>query len=275
MSNYYYILSSLPQLKLDKSLSEEDLDEAWQLIQRNASAEDLKEIAWFWQRNDLYNLLETWQYRFLNYPLRPLRKPYSLTTEDLAASEKDIDILPPLWREFYLEHKEEIIHWTANEMDSYALDYYFDQLALKADPFISQLFAFEREVRSLMATFNTSLYPFANKEIRYGSTPLHQQLLKGKSSLSEKQKLGQTFLQPLLNALATKDPQAITNAVHQVLWNKADTLASAHYFDRLALLNYCSKLFLIYRREQLSSNQQKPFLRDLLGEALKNINHHD
>lgn len=275
MSNYYYILSSLPQLKLDKSLFEEDLDEAWRLIQRNASAEDLKEIAWFWQRNDLYNLLETWQNRFLNYPLRPLRKPYSLKAEDLAASEKDIDILPPLWRVFYIEHKEEIMHWSANEMDNRALDYYFDHLALKAAPFISQLFAFEREVRRLMATFNTSLYPFVNKEIRYGSTPLHQQLLKGKPSLSEKQKLGQTFLQPLLNALATKDPQAITNAVHQVLWNKADTLASAHYFDRLALLNYCSKLFLIYRREQLSANQHKPFLGDLLDEALKNIYHHD
>jgi len=275
MSNYYYIISSLPTLSLESNLAEEDLDEAWRLIKRQASQEDLRQIAWFWQRNDLHNLLESWQHRYLNFPFRPLRKPYSLSIENILASENKVDLLDTLWQEFYQQHKDDMPQWSATEMDSYWFDYFFQKVTENANPFISELFAFERELRSLMATFNTSIYPFVNKDISYVNTPLYRQLLKGNSQLSEKQKLSQPFLDSLLKALANKDPQDITNAVHHVLWGKADEMANGHYFDQLALLNYCSKLFLIYRREQLSTNQQKPFLADLLEESLKNINHHD
>lgn len=265
----------MPALKLDRRLSEDALDEAWSLIQRNSSDEDLAQIDWFLKRNNLYNLLESWQHRYLNYPFRPLRKPYSFGVDDIAASEKNPELIDPLWQEFYDQHKDDLKQWTANEMDSRWFAYFFNKVAEQAHPFISELFAFEREARSLMATFNTSIYPFVNKEHRYGQRSLHRQLLQGKSQLSEKQKLSQPFLEPLLKALASKDPQAITNAVHQVLWEKADDLAKGHYFDQISLLNYCFKLFLIYRREQLSSNEHKPFLADLLEESIKNINHHD
>ncbi len=275
MANYYYIISSLPVLKMESRLSEEVLDEAWFLIQNNCSAEDWQQINWFVKRNDLHNLLESWQHRYLAYPFRPLRKPYSIGSDKIAASEKDPQLLDAIWLAFYEEHSDDFNHWTANEMDSNWFSYFFQMVSLKGHSFISALFQFEDEVRSLMATFNTSLYSFVNKDYRYGVNPIHQQLLLGKSQLSEKQKLEYPFLELLLNSLSSKDPEIITNAVHQVLWNKADDLARGHYFDQVSLLNYCFKLFLIYRREQLKINQNKPFLADLLAESIKNIKYHD
>jgi hypothetical protein len=275
MSNYYYILSALPQLSLENTLQESDLDEAWSLIKRNASKDDLEQINWFLRRNDLYNLLESWQHRYLSYPYRPLRKPYSLSRKEVSVIDKDPALLDPIFHEFYQRVISDMPHWSANEMDRKWFRHFFNKVDAEAKAFISDLFSFERYVRSLMATFNQGVYSFVNKDIVYTDELIRSQLIKGNIQLSERQKLSQPFLESLLKALATKDPLSISNAVHLVLWEKADELAYGHYFDQFALLNYCSKLFLIYRREQFSQNQKKPFLKDLLEAATKDIKQHD
>lgn len=275
MSNYYYILSALPTLSLKNHLGESQLDEAWNLIQRNVEEGDLAEINWFVWRNDLYNLLEFWQESYLNYPVRPLRKPYSLTEIEFKNLEKDPSVLPSALREFYESNQMLIPHWSANEMDSAFFNYFFTLVAEKAPVFIRELLSFEKDLRSLMATFNQGLYSFVNKEFKYTDASIRKTLQKEQVKLNSQELLQYPFLSRAIAALSAKDPIRISYTVHEILWEKANELTKGQYFNRLQLLNYCSKLFLIYRREQLSTNQNKPFLKDLVKGVVKSIPSYD
>ncbi len=275
MTEYYYILSSMPALSLDKRPNEEELDEAIQLILRNLSEKDQESLAWFFRRNDVYNLIEYWQFEFDHLLHRPLRKPYSLSQENLKSLRVSSDQLPFFLREWYQENQDLLPHWSANRIETEVHKLFFEAIEDCEEGFIREYFLFEKELRSIMATYHQSRYTFLDSEPKWLEKGLRQNLQRNPVQLNENLNLEMPFLSGLLKALDTKEPIEITRAVHQVLWDKADELAQAHYYDLRALLNYCAKLFLLYRREQLQDNRKQARLQTLVDEALSNIEKDD
>lgn len=271
MTEYYYILSSMPDLTLDKRPKEEDLEEAINLILRQIKDEDREDLAWFFRRNDLYNLVEYWQFEFDHLLERPLRKPYELSKEDLKRVKLEPDLLPNYLQEWYAENKETMMHWSANTLETKLHQVFFEAIEDLPEGFIKSYFLFERDLRALMATYHQSRYDFLDQEAQWLEKDLRSSLQKIPTQLSSKTQLEKSYLEGLLKALDSKEPQEIANKVHEVLWNEADELSRAHYFDLNALLNYCAKLFLLYRREQMHDNQNQARLQVLIDEALSNI----
>lgn len=118
MTNYYYILSSLPNLSLDKRPSEEELDEAIALIKRQCDEGDLAQIQWLYYRNECFNLIEYWQHQFGHIPSRPLRKLYIHPEKDFKFIDQDLEILPPFLMTWYEEEREHLPFWSINDIEN-------------------------------------------------------------------------------------------------------------------------------------------------------------
>ena len=275
MTNYYYILSSLPKLSLDQRPSEEALDEAIALLKRQCDEGDLKQVQWFYYRNECYNLIEYWQHVFGHIPNRPLRKPYIHSESDFKSIDQDLETLPPFLQEWYENEREHLPFWTINEIENRVQTKFFEAVEALEPSFIKSYFEFEHRVRGLMASFHQSEYPFVNQELIYSDEKVVPLLKRRPLRFAEEDRLAYPFLENLIHSLQSKDPMEISLAVHKVLWAEADDLASDHYYDRIALLNYTAKLFLLYRREQLFQNQDEPHLQRLVNEALQNIQTND
>lgn len=275
MTNYYYILSSLPNLSLEERPAEDILDEAMALLKRQCDPGDLEQINWFYYRNECFNLIEYWQHLYGHIPSRPLRKPYLHQEAEFKAIDADLEILPPFLREWYPEHKEQLAFWSPNEIENKIQSQFFAAAEDLEPSFIKDYFQFEHLVRGLMASFHQAEYGFINQELILSSEPIASALKRRPIRFSEEDRLAYPYLENLIQALKGKDPIHISKAVHEVLWQFADELASGHYYDRIALLNYVAKLFLLYRREQLFQNQEVPHLDRLVMEALQNIESND
>lgn len=275
MTNYYYILSSLPNLSLDKRPSEEELDEAIALIKRQCDEGDLAQIQWFYYRNECFNLIEYWQHQFGHIPSRPLRKPYIHPEKDFKFIDQDLEILPPFLMTWYEEEREHLPFWSINDIENRVQTIFFNAAEDLEPSFIKSYFEFEHQLRGLMATFHQGEYEFINQDLILSNETIAGLLKRRPLRLSDNDKLQYPHLESLLLALKGKDPIDISLEVHKVLWVKADELASGHYYDRISLLNYVAKLFLLYRREQLFQNQNEPHLQRLVNEALQKIESHD
>lgn len=275
MTNYYYILSSLPLLSLDKRPNEDELDEAIDLMQRQLSENDLEAFNWFLYRNDLYNLIEYWQHHFQGMLHRSLRKPYGLSRETLSNLKSKPEELPPFLQDWYDTQKDLIPHWSANQIELELNQLFFKEINQLKKGFVRDYFLFEMELRSQMANFHQSRYSFlSNLEVNSNSA-LYADLRRDSLQLSPTLLQEYPYLEQLLTALQTKDPRRISTAVHKVLWQKADALCQGHYYDIHALLSYTAKLFLLYRREQLASPNNKDRLAVLRQEAFQNCKQND
>ncbi len=276
MTNYYYILSSLPNLSLDGRPDETALDKAFDLIMRQCDQADLEHISWFLYRNESYNLIEYWQQLYGHIEHRPLRKPYGHKTSDFNGLDQNLEILPPFLRSWYEEQRERIPHWNLNRIETEVLSQFFQAAeALEDSPFVRDYFNFEHQLRGLMASFHQGEYSFIDQDRSFSNHAIVALLRRRPLTIRQEDQLTFPFLEDLIHSLSSKDPKQISLAVHQVLWQEADDLAQGHYFDRFALLNYVAKLFLLYRREQLFQNQEEPKLQSLVKSALQNIEVHD
>lgn len=275
MTNYYYILSSMPLLSLDKRPKEDELDEAIDLIKRQLSENDLEAFNWFLFRNDLYNLIEYWQHHFQGLLHRSLRKPYGLSREKLANLKASPEDVPPFLQDWYDAYKDLIPHWSTNQIELALNELFFSEVKRLEKGFVRDYFLFEMELRKQMAYFHQSRYSFLSKVEINSNSPLYADLRRDPLQLSATLLQEYPHLQEILSALQTKDPTLITRAVHQVLWQKADALCEGHYYDIHALLSYTAKLFLLYRREQLASPNKRDRLGVLRQEALQNFKQND
>jgi len=265
----------MPDLSLDKRPSEEELEEAINLILRQLSDADKEQVAWFFRRNDLYNLIEFWQFEYDHLLHRPLRKPHSINRDKLKNIKIEPELLPSFLQEWYRENQEVIAQWSANRIETELHNLFFQAIENLEDGFIKDYFLFEKELRAIMATYHQSRYNFLDQKPHWLEKELRTALQRKPAQIGNQIQLEMPFLEDLLKSLNSKDPTAITKSVHQILWFKADELSRAHYFDIKALLNYCAKLFLLYRREQLQENKKQARLQSLVDEALSNISQHD
>ena len=265
----------MPDLSLDKRPSEEDLEEAINLILRQLSDEDQRQLAWFFRRNDLYNLIEFWQFEFDQLLHRPLRKPHSLDRDRLKNIRLEPELLPSFLQDWYLENREVLPHWSPNRIETELHELFFEAIESLEPGFIKDYFLFEKELRAIMATYHQTRYEFLDQNPKWLEKEVRNTLQRKPLQIGNQLSLEMPFLEELLKTLKGKDPAEITKMVHQILWTKADELSNAHYFDLHALLNYCAKLFLLYRREQLQENKKQARLQSLVDEALSNISQHD
>jgi len=268
-------LSSLPDLKLDQRPVEEELDEAVDLIKRQVQGADLENLHWFFFRNDLYNLIEYWQTEFDQLLERPFRKPYSINRKDYSQLAQHSGVLPNYLQSWYETHQETIRHWKPNRIETELHEVFFKSVEGLEAGFVRDYFLFEKQLRAIIASYHQSRYEFLDGEKKWLEKSLRQTLQRSPLQLSPQIVLETPYLEPLTKALDTKDPSTISLAVHQILWDEADRLTKGHYFDSFALLNYCAKLFLLYRREQLEENQTEARLDVLVQEALSNIKNND
>jgi hypothetical protein len=271
MADYYYVIASLPGLSLEQRPSDQQLKEAWQLIDRQVSEPvDRQAVLWFLYRNDIHNLVEHFQHKILDFPRRPLRQPASINEEDLEQIEKDASPLPFFLSEFYESHRSHMMAWNATEIENKWHQLFFESVQKDAPPFIQQYFEFEDQLRRMTATFNTKHYSFLDPENRFLAKDLAKSISRGHEGLPENLQWNYPFLSELLKALASGDLNRITKQVHQSLWERSESLAKGQYFNQTALLSYCARLFLLFRRKHLIFNKEQPYREQLVALALKN-----
>lgn len=265
----------MPKLSLSKRPPEEELEEAINLILRQLSDDEQSDLAWFFRRNDLYNLIEFWQFQYDHLLHRPLRKPHLLKRETLKNLKPSSEQVPKYMREWYEENQDLIPYWSANRIETELHELFFGAISELPEGFIRRYFLFEKELREIMASYHQARYNFLDQDAQWLTKDLRQALHKEPPLLNQKLMLEKPYLEGLLKALASKNPATITRAVHEILWEQADALSRAHYYDYTALLNYAAKLFLLYRREQLDENKRQARLQVLVDEALSNITNHE
>lgn len=268
MAEYYYLMASLPELKLEEPPAQDQLEEAFQLIQRQIEPADAEAFRWLLYRNDVYNLIEYWQDEQNIMPPRPMRYPSSLDREELARTEREPSLLPPFLHAFMEEEGAKAPHWPATEIENRLHAQFFSALPQAPHPFLQDYYAFEDELRAIIATYHQSLYHFIDQEPQYLNKNLRQRLRKGQAGLSENLKRNMPFLPELLNVLASKEVDDISTQVHRILWNRAEELSQGHYFDLYALLAYGVRLFLLFRRKHLDKNRQEAHLQALIEFAI-------
>ena len=268
MADYYYLIASLPELSLNEPPSQDRLEEALQLIQRQLSPPDQEAFRWFLYRNDVYNLIEFWQDQQNELPPRPLRYPHSVPVDDFPRLSREAELLPAFLQPFMEANANEAPHWPATVIENRLHGYFFEALDQAPHPFLRAYFSFEDELRAIIATYHQAEYDFIDSEPLFLSKNLRQSVRKGQAGLTENLRLNLPFLPELLRTLAEKDVAAISTQVHKILWGQAEELSRGHYFDLTVLLAYAARLMLLFRRKHLDSNRRADHLEHLIQFAI-------
>lgn len=266
MTNYYYLISSLPELDFTQGLRLADLDEALDLIDRQVSDSDLIEaIRFYYQRNEVLNLIEALQHQHYKYEHRPPRLPYRLDYTKLI-KEKRMDELPDFISEWFNQKQSEIALMGASTLAKNLLTLLYNQPV--NHPYNKLFLDFESLIRRQFATLNKGSYKFINQDLSFIEGELGKRLEQDNIRLSSVDKLSFPYLEELILSQRSRDLKQMTNTIHRLLWNKSEALSTGHYFDDWNLLSYVSRAFLTYRREQLEVNEGQPQLDIILQNAL-------
>ncbi len=153
MGAYYYLISSLPEVKLSDSKARYDINEITQSILSNLSGKDTKLFNYFIYQNDNKNLVNAIAVS------KGLFSPYSIHLEPSTFSKEEIQKysnlsnLPDYMAKFLEDNKN--VEWeNIRHIENGLLNLYYEEMIQTGNTFIREYALFMRNLKNILAALN-------------------------------------------------------------------------------------------------------------------------
>lgn len=245
--NYYYLISSLPDLSLDVSLKQLDFEETFDTIKRNLEPEDLELFYYLLYPNDNRNLLTHLFHEFKDLPKEDFLEPFSISPDAIQSYRREQATFPDYLVAFLQEFETQFPSLTMREMENRLQTKFEEALDKLEDDFLKSYFHFKSALKRLVAVFNQSQFNFLSETAFQDENSLLDSLKKGQTPSAAILKT-YPFAESLRDVVDTSDPYQIERFVEEIEW---DYLSGSYTpFESEQVLAYTARLLLLSRKKQ-------------------------
>lgn len=180
MGAYYYLISSLPEVKLSDSKAKYDINEITQSILSSLSGKDAKLFHYFIYQNDNKNLANAIAMS------KGLFSPYNIHLEPSVFSKDEIQKYAnlsnlPNYMSKFLEDNKNVEWENIRHIENNLLNLYYEEMIRTGNAFIKEYALFMRNLKNILAALNGRALGFSADAIAkelIGDYPLIYALTK-------------------------------------------------------------------------------------------------
>lgn len=244
--SYYYLISGLPDLSLDKAIEDQgkhqlDVEEFIDTIQRNLEPTDVPPFRYLVYPNDNRNLLSVLLKKHHDIPVTGYFQPALLDRDVIKEYHKNRNDLAPYMSDYLREYEDQFATMTPRDIEEKLWQIYYDEVN-SSDPFISDYWRFERHIRQFFAAYNDSYFDFL-KAPMYENTGLGQ-VGAGKSLPGDIVR-DFPFVEEIDQVVASQDPIRIAAFSDRVIWDYLDQ--TMDFFGKEQVFIYTIRLMIVAR----------------------------
>lgn len=256
--NYYYLISGLPEIVLEQSKAPFSLAELVAELRAALHPEDFALVELLFLPHDNHNLLNLTLKT--EGPWDPLGK---YPREDMEEKLKEPGQLPAYMDQFYQAYRLDAPLWRELSWEHQLTRLYYDHVLAHTDGFLHDWFAFDRDLKNILAAWNARAFELPAEGQLIGDDDLTAALQKSHArdfGLSR----DVAFLDKLMQALERDDLLERERAVDYLRWNYIDELNTFHYFSVDVALGYLLKFRLLERWLNMDAERGRQALEEQL-----------
>ena len=266
---YHYLIGGLPELFTTEQTAEQNLDSIQEDILELLHPTDREQFLYLLYRNDNKNLLRLIRDRqgIHDDSTISFHRPAAFTHQELE--EGLIGIFP--LADYMIQFLEEIDidRPLSLASENRLIELYFDEAIERCDPFLSDYFAYKRDIKNILSAINARRDGKEVGEVLIGQTDLSHTL-----ATSNQPDFGIAQSYPFVSRVREMlDQRQLTELERQVDGLLLDHIAETsegHIFDEITVFAYFIELSLAARWLHRSASEGREKLRDILRKVLSN-----
>ena len=263
--NYYYLISSLPELSPQMDTSKLDFTELFDSINRNLSKQDIHLFKYLIYPNDLYNLLNVLSEKHQNMSAVDFKTPSVFEAEEVESYKKNKANFSDFINDFLSQNEDRLSVMSRREMEDAMQERFYEEVFELNNAFLTRYYKFNRTLKSIIAAYNFNTYDFLSTPKIQDVDRLILQLGPGKSPSASLLK-DYEFLEKLIAVLSEDQPEQSERLIDQVIWDFLDD-SSAEPFSSEYVFAYTIKLQLLKRWQKIEqdSKSYKELLSNIIN----------
>jgi hypothetical protein len=237
---YFYLISSLPELKLsNNSLTQLQLEELMETIMRNATAMDNQVLKCLLYPNDNQNLLFILFREYHDFEIGAFSKPSVLSAELLKNYRMEQGSLPDYMIYYLNDLSGSYASLSLRRMETELNRYFFEHVAQKESIFLNTYFTWQFELKKTIADINHKAFDYL--PISSNSSQGDFGVTKALHGVATKEEVTNEIT-PLVGV---NDLEGIETKINQYYWEFADSWPEP--FSSEQLFAYMVKLQRLYQ----------------------------
>lgn len=267
--NYYYLISSLPDISPQMDASNLDFDDLFDMIRRNLTKEDKKLLRYLIYPNDIHNLLLVLSQEYQEWPTAPFKKPSIFNLEEIKGYKLSRKNFPDFMNDFLAENEDRLASMSPTEMEDGMVDRFYIEIFGLGSNFLADYFTFNKELKSLIAAFHFNTYDFLSQPNIHDADRLILQVGPDRSPSALVTK-DYPYLNALIKVLSENQPEKIERFIDTVLWNFLDERTEG-LFSTEDVFTYTIKLQIIQRWVIIDQTNSNEYFEKLLRNIINDV----
>lgn len=267
--NYYYLISSLPDISPQMDASNLDFDNIFDMIRRNLTKEDRKLLRYLIYPNDINNLLSILSHKYQNLPTAPFKKPSVFNLEEIKGYKLTRKNFPDFLNDFLAENEDLLASMSPREIKDAILDRFYNEVFGLGNNFLADYFVFVRELKSLIAAFHFNTYAFLSQPNIHNAERLILQVGPDRSPSALVTK-DYPYLNDLIKVLSENQPEKKERFIDSVIWDFLEEKTQG-LFGTEDVFAYTIKLQIIQRWAIIDSSNGQEYFEKLLHKIINDV----
>jgi len=269
MSQYYYLLSSLPELEIGKDSYKIDFEEVYQFIYENLHSDDKELFKYLLYPGDNKNLInEIAQNIGSPAPFPQFFEPSALTREQIGDYEKKFDQFPDYMSRFIENKVADLSGKSLVALEKELNQHFYEEVLELSDEFLEEYYAFEKALQQILLAINN----------RHFDLEALQQLPEDDFIVNNLKKssaadfgLGQDydFIENLNQIVEQGNVEQLEMQVERIRWDYLEELTKFSFFDSHKVFTYTLKLLSLKRWMSLVPEAGKKRLEELIDHKME------
>ncbi len=263
---YYYLISGLPDLRLDSEPRQIDFEEAYDAIERNLTEQDRVPYRYLLYPNDNRNILLTLFEEAQRRRLADFVQPSAFSIEEIRDYRHHQFLFPSYLSQFLEVYADQIGEVPISQMMARLEQLFTEEVENLADDFVSSWLDFDRTLKAIVATYNYATYAFLSRPPEPADGTLLKHLGPGKTvgtTLSR----AYPYLESLIEVMESRDPHKLEYEVDRIRWDFLDSFPG--FFGRHQVYAYALKLMMIQRAYNLRQKADEGHLAAIMDDIKK------
>lgn len=273
MSEYYYLLSSLPELSADEQKKNADIKSVSSHILEQLSDKDRRLFRYLLYQNDNKNIVQVYANSLDYYcPYKDYFSP-SVFESSMFEHPKTVSSTFPAYMRKFREYSKGVEYSNIRHIENTLLAMYYDEAAGLKNSFVSDYFSFARDLRNIITAISMRLLGVSSDLIKQEFVGTYELLeILSKSSAHD---FGISkeypYITHLIEAFESKDPLAVENAEMRIVFEYLEQKTSSMFFKFENVFAYYIKCSYIERLMSKDAEKGKEVVKMLVAELKKDI----
>ncbi len=263
--DYFYLISSLPEMVLDQSRAPFSVAEYVARLEEELEQEDWEQVRLLLLRYDNRNLL-----RLLKEDTETWSALGRYSEAEMREALKAESGLPGYMHRFYHAYQNEQPVDPEKSWENQLTALYYEHALEQSEGFLHDWLIFEHDLNNILAAWNIRQYQIKAEGQLIGKGETTEALRRSRArdfGLGSEH----SFLHKLLSELERDDLTTREKAIDRIQWNYINEQLTFHYFTVEVVLGYLLQLQMLQRWLSLDKEAGQERVRDYISDMEQKI----